>query len=1008
MNPVARYARSTLSTFVPPRLKAWVIVFGVLGTPRCRRRRHKLLAHAFRRGKRKGKGIGARVACGRVGSRHAAFSTFALLVALIFTSAKGTAAETSARQSEIDRLLERGEVFLTPQVRKERQAIPLFQEAERLARAEGDRLRLGRALLGHAGALLSTHHYIEAESRMQEALRLGRSAGRYEIEQRALRLLGGMQIERGRFEQGIGFYTEMLESATKHADVAGIASAHNSLAATLRRQGDAVRAAESASRAVALIDRDPRARTPRLLFSAPYLRGRARLDLGEYPEALLDLHRALAAAETQQNIAGRWHCLNDIALWYQAQGDWQRAASYYRRALEVARLPDSRDLEGVSLRGMAEVEALRGRLGEAARAYEEALRIFTTNGIEGEVPLTRIGLAATRIDLGDLDGARSLLESAIEEGEKSHQPLAIARGRSELGRLHLLQKRYAEAESEYTTAVELTRRLGYVSLLPAALSGLADATRGRGDLQRARALYGESAGEIETLRSRIPGLEQRAAFAAMSHRTYEGLVSISLALHQATGDAHHLESAFAALERERSQNARAHATPASSNRERDRLEALLSRIQLQLAADDIPRDRRMILLDELDDAERQLTAIQGRSAEANPNALPRLGTLRQALRREEMFVSLAETSMGAFAFLVTTERLRVVKLPPLERLDARTEFFSEVLASNESQASLAAGQRLARELVVPWLAAMPAGTRRLIFSTSGAIARVPFAALPDPGRPSQPLLVRFEIQQAPSLTALEASRRLSAMRPRSGRALAVRFGTTSQRVAIGADSWELPALRSSAVELDALRRAADVHQNMQTPLETTNLREFDVLHFSAHAFLDPRIASRSAIVIGAPRGEDDGLLQTREISQLDLGGAAVVLASCQTAVGPASPAEGMYSLARAFGVAGASAVIATHWSVRDRASAEFFGRFYRSLARGDTMAAALRAAQIATMSNQPYTNTQDWAAFTVIGDGSIAPLSGARSRRTRTLMVGVVSVLLLALVLMWIGVIRSR
>ena len=934
-----------------------------------------------------------------------------LFVALILTSTGSTASEPldpSARQSQIDRLLERGEAFLTPQVRKERQAIPLFQEAERLSREQGDGLRLGRALLGHASALLSTHHYIEAESRMEEARRLGRSAGSYEIEQRALRLLGNLHVERGRFQQGIAVYSEMLQSAEKHEDLAGIAGAHNSLAAAFRRQGDAVRAADSAARAVALIDRDLRARTPRLLFSAPYLRGRALLDLGEYPEALLYLHRALAAAETHQNIAGRWHCLNDIALWYQAQGDWQRAAGYYRRALDVARLRDSRDLEGISLRGMAEVEALRGRLGEAARSYEEALRIFTTNGVEGEVPLTRIGLAATRIDLGDLEGARPLLDSAIEEGEQNQQPLAIARGRFELGRLHLLQKRYAEAESEYASAVELTRRLGYVSLLPAALSGLAAASRGRGDLRRAHALYGESADEIETLRSRIPALEQRAAFAAMSHRTYEGLVESSLALHQSTGDPRNLESAFAALERERSQNARVHASPAPSSRERDRLEALLSSIQLQLASDAVPHERRVNLLDELDDAERQLTAIQGRSAGASGDALPPLGTSRQTLRRDETFVSLAETSIGAFAFIVTTDRLRVVKLPPLERLDTRAEFFTEVLASNEAEASLTAGRRLAGELVMPWLAALPPGTRRLIFSTSGAIARVPFAALPDPARPSQPLLVRFEIMHAPSLTALAASRRLTAMRHHSGRALAVSFGRTSQRVAIGADSWELPALRSSAVELAALGRAADLHQITETPLPTTSLREFDLLHFSAHAFLDPRIASRSAIVVGTPRLEDDGLLQTREISQLDLAGAAVVLASCQTAVGPASPAEGLYSLARAFSAAGASAVIATHWSVRDRASAQFFGRFYHHLAGGNTMVAALRAAQIATMGELPYANARDWAAFTVIGDGTVAPLPRPRARRMRSVLIGLASVLLLASLLGLWRAIRHR
>ena len=245
------------------------------------------------------------------------------------------------------------------------------------------------------------------------------------------------------------------------------------------------------------------------------------------------------------------------------------------------------------------------------------------------------------------------------------------------------------------------------------------------------------------------------------------------------------------------------------------------------------------------------------------------------------------------------------------------------------------------------------------------------------------------------------------MRHRSGRVLAVSFGSTPRRVAIGADSWELPALRSSPGELDALKRAADMRQ-AKTPLSSTSLRGFDLLHFNAHAFLDPRIASRSAIVVGRPRRDDAGLMQTREISQLDLGGAAVVLASCQTAVGPASPAEGMYSLARAFSTAGASAVIATHWSVRDRASAQFFGRFYGHLARGTTMVAARRATQIAAMGERPYASARDWAAFTLIGDGTVAPLSGTHWRCTRWMLIGIASVLLLASLLVFKAVVRHR
>jgi len=907
----------------------------------------------------------------------------------------GATARADSRAGEIDELLQRAERFLSRQVRHEREAIPLFMRAERLARAAGDRPRVARSLAGLGSAQLSTHRYAESESTLLSARHLARSIDLYEVEARVVRLLATLFGERGDFARALMLNTELLELATRHDDIVWIASAHSSLAGTLRRQGNLLRATQEAARAIAILDGDPRARDTRLLFTAPYLRGRTLLELGEYPEALRYLQRALAAAESDSSIAGRWHCLNDIGLWYQAQGDWQRAASYYRRALEIARIPDSQDMIGITLRGMAEVEAGRGRLGEAERLYEDALRVFTSNGIAGEAVHTLIGLAATRIDRGRLEDARPLLTAAIEEAARNQQSLALARGRFQLARLYLLQKRFTEAEAEYAATLELTQYLGYVSLRPDVLDGLAAAARGQGDLRRAEALYHEGAAAIEKLRSRIPALEQRASFAATSHRTYEGLAGTCLEQYQSTGDQRALEAAFAALERERSQNARFRLISVPSNPHRRRLEAAASDIHLQLASEQTSRERRVALLDRLDDVERQLLAIDGGPVRSGGDAVPPVSALRGVLRPEEMFVSIAQMSADAYAFIVTRERLRLVRLGRLDRLDERAEFFTELLASNAPEESIAAGSRIAHEVVAPWIAFAKPRTRRILVSTTGAVARIPFGALPDPARPSHPLLARFEIVNTASLTALATTRRGAAGRRTGGRALAIIAGSEGpRRVAIGGESWELPVLRSSAIELRALQRASHVERS-EKPLRNARLRDYDVLHFSAHAFLDPRIASRSAIVVRTPQGDDDGLLQTREISALDLGGAAVVLASCQTAAGPSSPAEGLYSLARAFSAAGASAVVATLWSVHDRASALLFSHFYRYLGRGATMAAALRAAQMDTFGERPYANAQEWAAFTVIGDGAVVPL---RSRSFEPL-VGLASLLLVGVLL---------
>ena len=94
----------------------------------------------------------------------------------------------------------------------------------------------------------------------------------------------------------------------------------------------------------------------------------------------------------------------------------------------------------------------------------------------------------------------------------------------------------------------------------------------------------------------------------------------------------------------------------------------------------------------------------------------------------------------------------------------------------------------------------------------------------------------------------------------------------------------------------------------------------------------------------------------------------VVLSACETAVGPLQGEEGIATLARAFLVAGANAVISTLWSVDDTASVFLMKRFYQHLGGGqspsDSLALAKRdmLRQFGDGANPYY-----WAAYTFEG-----------------------------------------
>ena len=112
----------------------------------------------------------------------------------------------------------------------------------------------------------------------------------------------------------------------------------------------------------------------------------------------------------------------------------------------------------------------------------------------------------------------------------------------------------------------------------------------------------------------------------------------------------------------------------------------------------------------------------------------------------------------------------------------------------------------------------------------------------------------------------------------------------------------------------------------------------------------------------------DGLLSGWEASQLNLHGTElVILSACESAVGEIHSGEGTLSLRRAFRVAGAEAVLASHWPVSDRATGELMRRFIVHWQGGKPRAEALRAAQRELRADEDLASPYFWAAFTLMG-----------------------------------------
>ena len=88
-------------------------------------------------------------------------------------------------------------------------------------------------------------------------------------------------------------------------------------------------------------------------------------------------------------------------------------------------------------------------------------------------------------------------------------------------------------------------------------------------------------------------------------------------------------------------------------------------------------------------------------------------------------------------------------------------------------------------------------------------------------------------------------------------------------------------------------------------------------------------------------------------------------------------AEGMMSLRRAFRIAGAQTVLASHWKVSDKASSQLMTEFIRRWRSGERRAKAWREAQLSLLRSKEFSNPYFWAAFTLTGQWRQAVRSSA-------------------------------
>lgn len=343
----------------------------------------------------------------------------------------------------------------------------------------------------------------------------------------------------------------------------------------------------------------------------------------------------------------------------------------------------------------------------------------------------------------------------------------------------------------------------------------------------------------------------------------------------------------------------------------------------------------------------------------------------------------------------------------------------ESLFDDEPVTAIAPFDRgVAHELYKAFLAPLEpvlADKPHLLLVLDGPLAALPFSVLvtkPPEGRDDDAVVLRRTawLGRKKALTTLPAVTGLTTLRvqrPPSDEPLSFRgFGNPTLAGMLGgggvqvADAYfrggradveavrALEPLPGTERELRALAAALGASDDTiiigddatETAVKRADLSETRVIAFATHGLVAGELAglTEPALVMTPPlipTEEDDGLLTASEITALRLSADWVLLSACNTAAGDGTlGGEGLSGLARAFLYAGARAVLASHWPVRDDAAAALTTHAFLALADDPHIgrAEALRLGMSAVMddeSDPTLAHPSAWAPFVVVGEG---------------------------------------
>jgi CHAT domain-containing protein/tetratricopeptide (TPR) repeat protein len=818
----------------------------------------------------------------------------------------------------------------------------------------------------------------EARRQFEAALAINRRDGRDEVAATNMVNLAGLASLEGDFTTARRLYRDALAIWRVREEWADAADAIYGVGQLELRRGDYVAAQDALAEALEIYQRTgPLAselQVRRALAGALAARGamqgavdalRTADDLATSHATAPDVQAGIVLARADLAIQ-----LNSLA---EAEGLYVRAELLYRQA-------GNTDGQAQTQHGRGILLLAQDNHAGAEAMFEAALRVQQAGGDQRATGITRLSLGQVARARGDTARARRYLVQAIADLQGSGDPVGLGAVLGELAALEEDRGLPAAAEALYRRA--LAGIEGYVAPDVAwrLYAGLARARRARGAAGDAAQALRLAVAQVEKVGRSLLLPERRAGFLADKWDIYaqlallersRGMPGVAFEISEQLRAREMLDllgrgrvgrPADAAAELvAREQDLRRHIDNLTSELEGGATGPLRGPTliteggavrEAMLAAQGVYAD---LMLEMRERAPRHAELVSRRTAGWRDVA--------RRLRNGEVFVQYLVSDSGSVAFVVARDSLAIVDLGIGRRDLSRLVAFARgtVESPRPASDSLWRGpfRRLYRHLIAPIEeSGLLAGARRMVLVPHAELHYLPFAALLSE---RGPLIQRYDVTTTPSATVWLALGERPA-RPRVEGVLAM--------------APRSDALPGSLREVQAITRLAGDSVQVLTGARATEasfLRAAPgkrILHLATYGVLNKHNPLFSFVEF-ATDGSQDGRLDVHEVFGLALDADLVVLSACQTGLGSGRladvpPGDDWVGLTRAFLHAGAQSVVATLWTVEDRATAMLMEEFYRAHGTGVEPARAIARAQRALLGNRTTEHPFYWAGMVVV------------------------------------------